>query len=102
MSNLTQILDIERDLQKQGLAPRGSLHLHNVRAEFTLKQDIENDTGLSYNLDSDIRDRLLAHTRQDVSLAVYTAHAAERLGLVNRRLLILIVALQCLLIWQLW
>lgn len=102
MKNLNESLKIERELQKDGIAPKGTLHLHNVRARYTLEQDLETDSGYTYDLNSDVRDRLLVHARQDASLSVYAAHASEKLGISNRRLLLLIILLQCLLIWRVW
>ena len=104
MPNLHERLNLERRLQKDGIAPRGTLHLHNVRARFTLDQDLGNEPGpLSvYDLDTETRDRLIVHTRQDVSLAVYSAYAAERLGIQNRRLLIVILLVQCVIAWRIW
>ena len=104
MSELGKIMEIERDLQKEGIAPRGSLHLHNVMAKFTLEQDLglRDSVKIDYGIDNQTRDRLIVHTRQDASLAVYTANAAEKLGIKNRRLLIIVLLLQCLLIWRTW
>lgn len=67
---------IKRGLQKEGLAPRGKLHLLNEAARYNLDQDLGNETGSNYEYDLDdaMRDRLLAHTRQDASLAVMLAN----------------------------
>ena len=104
MPSLSELLRIERGLQKDGIAPRGTLHLHNVRTRFTLDQDLGNEPSplMSYDLDEDTRDRLIVHARQDSSLAVYAAHASERLGIINRRLLIVILLVQCVIAWHIW
>ena len=104
MASLRESLEIERQLQKDGLAPRGTLHLHNVRARFNLDQDLGLEPGHlhTYDLDDETRDRLIAHTRQDASLAVYAAHAAERLGIVNRRMMFVVIAMLCAVFWRIW
>lgn len=104
MVSLRESLDIERQVQKDGLAPRGTLRLHNVRALFNLDQDLGPEPGHlhTYDLDDETRDRLIAHTRQDASLAVYTAHASERLGIANRWMTFVVIAMLCAVHWRIW
>ena len=106
MSELGQRIAEERAAQKDGIAPRGSIYLHDVRAKFTLDQDLGHVKGHvnfdDFDLDDQTRDRLLVHARHDASLAVNTAYAAEKLGITNRRLLLAVLLLQCLLVWRTW
>jgi len=104
MSKLRDTLRIERGLQKEGLAPRGKLHLFNETARYTLDQDLGHEAGSAqeYDLDEITRDRLIAHTRQDAALAVFLANEATTNSRAAKILGWIIVFLLGLLLWRIW
>ncbi len=95
---------IERGLQKEGLAPRGSLHLFNEAARHNLDQDLGNEEGsnYSYDIDQETRDRLIAHARQDASLAAMLANEALKESRYTKAHVRIAIVLLAILIWRLW
>ena len=85
-----------REDQKSGMAPRGRIYLHNITAYRTLNQDLgleQSKPVSTYDLDDETRDRLIAHARQDASLAVIVAASCEKEILRVRSLVIFMIGL---------
>lgn len=101
--SLKEEIQCAKDLQRDGLAPKSRTYLQNVIAEYTLRQELgEEKVSVPfrvYDLSDETRDRLIAHTRQDVSLAAIIASQIERRLVRVERILI---ALFLLLSWVAW
>jgi hypothetical protein len=104
MSRLKELLATERGLQKEGIVKKGSFPLNRVVANFTLEQDLglEEGSECTYEMNVEIRDRLLAHAREDAALAVGVSHSTEKLARTNQKLLYLIIIFQAVLLWKIW
>lgn len=103
--SLKEELEEEKEMQKTGIVRRNRTRIHNVIADYTLRQDLgfeETNRPLpNYDLDEDTRDRLIAHARQDACLAVVIASANEKRLISLKRLVLLGIALQVFLAWNL-
>lgn len=101
--SLREEIKCAKDNQRDGLAPRSRVYLHNVIAEYTLRQDLGEEKVATpfraYELNDETRDRLIAHTRQDASLAVIVAAEVEKRLVRIERILIVIFLL---LVWLAW
>lgn len=101
--SLREEIQCAKDNQRDGLAPRSRIYLHNVIAEYTLRQELGEEKVATpfrvYELNDETRDRLIAHTRQDASLAVIiTSEVEKRLVRIERILIFIFL----LLVWLAW
>ncbi|WP_039018971.1 hypothetical protein [Halocynthiibacter namhaensis] len=103
MSELKEIIKIEAQHQKDGSAPKGKLNLLNEAAPYTMEQDIDPEATIPvYDLNDDQRDRLLAHARQDASLAVYVSHEAMKTAKALRHLIWFLLLICLIILWRIW
>jgi hypothetical protein len=90
----------ELAMQKDGTVRQSQLALDNVIAAHTLEQDLDEDGfKRTYQLSDTIRDRLIAHARQDASLAVIVSESCRKEIRTLRKLVFLLIILQGISIW---
>ena len=104
MSELGERIRSLRSDAQDGLGRADRFQVLNEVARYSLDSDlgVTDRRPFAYDFDETIRDRLIAHSRQDSALAALIAEDARKESRSAKRFSLLAVVLLAVLLWKVW